>query len=85
MAVSQFRRFLAEATTRDPDNTSVLDEDQLYGLYISWCLLENSTPSTEATFRAAMKEHRIHFPARGLRGTGPAAKDYILASYPDLP
>jgi hypothetical protein len=85
MTVSQFRRFLAEATTRDPDNTCALGEDQLYGLYISWCLLENRTPATEAEFRAAMREHHIHLPARGLRGTGPAAKDYILASYPDLP
>ncbi|MBB6402871.1 hypothetical protein [Arthrobacter sp. AZCC_0090] len=85
MALSHFERFLAEATTPDPDATHILGQDQLYGLYLSWCLLGNSAPASESEFRAALKEHRIRVPAPGLRGTGPAATDYILATYPALP
>ncbi|WP_120520933.1 hypothetical protein [Arthrobacter celericrescens] len=85
MAVSHFDRFLAEATVPDPDPTRCVDIDQLFGLYISWCNVQQQIPDSEHVFRAAMKRHGINTSAPGLRKTGPAAMDYILASYPALP
>ncbi len=85
MAISHFGRFLAEATIPDPDPTRSLGLDELFGLYISWCQVHHHVPANEADFRSAMKEHGIKVPVPGLRITGPAAMDYILASYPALP
>ncbi|WP_115788326.1 hypothetical protein [Arthrobacter silvisoli] len=85
MAVSEIGRFLAEATVPDTDPTRCLGLDQLFGLYISWCGLNHHAPGTEADFRAAIKQHGINLSAPGLRKTGPAAMDYILATYPALP
>ncbi|MET3923182.1 hypothetical protein [Arthrobacter sp. UYEF20] len=56
--------------------------DCLYGLYTSWCLLHHINPSADITFRAAMHRRGIDRPNCGRRMMGPAATDYILASYP---
>ena len=85
MAVSHFDHFLAEATVPDSDPMLTLGLEELFGLYISWCNVHHHIPGTEADFRAAMKQHGINASAPGLRMTGPAATDYILASYPALP
>jgi hypothetical protein len=85
MAVSRFEQFLAEATVPDTDPARSLGFEELFGLYISWCTLHRLVPATEAGFRVAMKRHGIDAMATGLRMTGPAAKDYILESYPVLP
>jgi len=84
MANSQFDLFLHEATYSDHVSDSSLDRDRLYGLYTSWCFVNEQPPGTESSFWAAMK-HRVS-PGRrnGLRMKGPAAADYILASYPGL-
>lgn len=79
MAVSHFQRFLSEATTPDPDPTRRLSEDQLYGLYISWCQANHCPPASDSDFRAAIRQHHVRLPS--LRITGPAAADYILATY----
>ncbi|WP_427172272.1 hypothetical protein [Arthrobacter sp. 92] len=84
MAVSQFNRFLTEATSPAADGHSSLRKDQLYGLYTSWCLLNQSSPEPGSIFWTAMRNLRIRPSTNGLRMTGPAAADYILASYPDL-
>jgi hypothetical protein len=84
MAVTHFDRFLSEATAPDYDGGLSLRKDQLYGLYTSWCLVNNSTPARGADFWSAMKGHRIRRSDSGLRMTGPAAADYILATYPAL-
>ncbi|WP_164200334.1 hypothetical protein [[Micrococcus luteus] ATCC 49442] len=83
MAPSQYDVFLTEATINDHTD-STLGRDCLYGLYTSWCLLHHLEPGTEVTFWAAMKKKHIHPGHNGLRMKGPAAADYILASYPGL-
>ena len=73
MANSQFDTFLDEATTpsdRDPD--LALARDPLYGLYTSWCFINQPAPRAETAFWAAMAR-RIHPGHNGLRMKGPAA------------
>jgi len=81
MATSHFEQFLDEATVPDLDTDCPLGTDCLYGLYTSWCLLHGMKPQVDSTFRAAM--HRCDIDIHGRRMRGPAAADYILASYPD--
>ena len=80
MPTSNFEDFLNEATA--PDTDSTLGPDCLYGLYISWCLSHNLVPAADGAFRAAMHQCGIDVHNSGLRMTGPAAADYILATYP---
>lgn len=77
-------RFLSEATIEGADDSNSLRKDQLYGLYISWCLLHNAAPDPVSGFWAALKAQRIKPGRSRLRMAGPAATDYILASYPAL-
>lgn len=84
MADSQFDQFLQEATTHDPTSDAALGRNRLYGLYTSWCFLTQAAPTPEDAFWAAMKKKRIRPERAGLRMKGPAAADYILASYPGL-
>jgi hypothetical protein len=80
-----FDKFLEEATINSDDwSDSALGRDCFYGLYTSWCLLQQSVPQPEGTFLAAMRTKGIHPAGNGLRMTGPAAADYILASCPAL-
>ncbi|VXC29095.1 conserved hypothetical protein [Arthrobacter sp. 9AX] len=83
MAHSQFDLFLQEATLFDKASDQGLDDDRLYGLYTSWCFINQLKPGKESVFWAAMK-HRIPAGHNGLRMKGPAAADYILTSYPGL-
>lgn len=83
-ASAHIDRFLAEATTEGTDDGNSLRKDQLYGLYISWCLLHNAAPHPVTGFWAALKAHRITPGRSRLRMAGPAATDYILATYPAL-
>ncbi|MGM7777703.1 hypothetical protein ACSVHC_17035 [Arthrobacter sp. KNU-44] len=81
----QFDQFLEEATIITNDRSdSPLGRDRFYGLYTSWCLLQQSVPQPESAFLAAMRTKGIHPAGNGLRMTGPAAADYILASCPAL-
>ncbi|GGI03092.1 hypothetical protein ACFFGR_14500 [Arthrobacter liuii] len=57
--------------------------EEPYGLYTSWCVINQHPTGTESNFWAAMK-YRITPGCNGLRMKGPAAADYILASYPGL-
>jgi hypothetical protein len=83
MAHSQFDVFLQEATQLDQASESTLDDDRLYGLYTSWCFINQQPPGMESAFWAAMK-HRMPAGHNGLKMKGPAAADYIMASYPGL-
>ena len=83
MAHSQFDVFLQEATHVDQAYDHSLDADRLYGLYTSWCFINQQTPGPESTFWAAMK-NKIDPARNGLRMKGPAATDYIMTSYPGL-
>ncbi len=81
MAISHFERFLLDATV--PDSTlSPLGPDCLYGLYTNWCLLHNITPVEDITFRSAMERCGVKLSSSRRRMAGPAAMEYILASYP---
>ncbi|MFE4226554.1 hypothetical protein ACFRJ8_01560 [Arthrobacter sp. NPDC056886] len=84
MATSQFDQFLQEATIQDSGSDHALGKDCLYGLYTSWCFLNQITPQAEDAFWAAMQAKQIHPERTRLRMKGPAAADYILASYPAL-
>lgn len=46
MGVSKIDRFLSEATTPDQEGDASLRKDQLYGLYTSWCMLNQFAPAT---------------------------------------
>ena len=82
MATSHFEQFLDEATVPDFDTDSPLGPDCLYGLYTSWCLIHGADPRPDITFWAGMHRCGIDIHDSRLRMMGPAAVDYILASYP---
>jgi hypothetical protein len=92
MNVPGYSRFLSESITHDPERQTGLRGDELYGVYISWCLLNSEKPGSSAAFWAATK--RQGYGARhrrtgryiwpGLAMTGPAAVDYILSNRPSL-
>lgn len=90
MSVSNYSRFLSECIVQAPDRQPGLLEDEVYGVYVSWCLLNRKHPSSESALSAAL-EQLGHIKPAGVRGryaglavTGPAAVDYILASQPSL-
>jgi hypothetical protein len=82
MMISHFQRFLDEATIPDPESDPPLGPDCLYGLYTSWCLLHRISPVSDIAFRAGMRSCGIDIHHIRLEMTGPAAANYILASYP---
>ncbi|MDQ0121020.1 hypothetical protein AB0280_01120 [Pseudarthrobacter sp902506025] len=82
MDASHFTAFLEEATVREFDTDCPLSADCLYGLYVSWCSLKGLRAEADFTFRAAMHRRDIDVHDSRLRMTGPAAADYILATYP---
>ena len=82
MATSHFTQFLDEATIPEFDTDCPLSADCLYGLYVSWCLIHRLEAKPDATFRSAMHRLGIDVHHSRLRMVGPAAADYILASYP---
>ena len=91
MTASTYSLFLADSIAPDEPNHGLTD-DELYRVYTSWCLLRRECPTSSPAFWAAMRERGIPDRRRiakgvirpGLRMTGPAAADYILASQPSL-
>jgi hypothetical protein len=76
----RYDQFLLEATVPDGRPDAALGPDSFYGLYISWCLLNQVAPRPPRAFWAAMRIRGIS-PGRNRLGMkGPAAADYILAS-----
>ena len=65
-------------TERETD--AGLGKDELYGLYTSWCLINQPRREPARSLWAALKQHRINPRHNHLTMTGPAATDYILAS-----
>ena len=90
MTASDYNRFVKTCIAADEDPQEGLAEDEMYGVYISWCLLQNERPRPARAFWAAMsglglsERRRVahRFVRPGLRATGPAAVDYILARRP---
>lgn len=92
METPDYARFVQDCIAADTLDDHRLTEDQLYGVYLSWCTLQAQTPGPCKSFWAAMSRLGVHerhgiahrYIRPGLRMTGPAALDYILASRPSL-
>lgn len=92
MTLSIYRRFISDCIAVDAGEDHGLTDDELYGVYISWCALHGQEIETCKAFWTAMAELGLHRRRRinrryvrpGLRMTGPAAVDYILASRASL-
>lgn len=92
MSAKNCTRFLSECIICNPENQSGLREDEVYGVYLSWCVLNAENPCPEPSLWAAMNRHALQEPGHaagrrvwpGLAMTGPAAVDYILSSQPSL-
>lgn len=92
MSTPTYARFLSECFVQDSDKQPALREDEIYGLYISWCLLNAEQPGPTTSLWTAMHQQghsklerntgRHEWP--GLAMKGPAAVDYILSSQPSL-
>ncbi|MFB8369758.1 hypothetical protein ACFC25_10380 [Pseudarthrobacter sp. NPDC055928] len=91
MIASTYSLFLADSIAPAEPNHG-LSDDELYGVYTSWCLLRREFPTASPAFWTAMRERGIPDRCRiakrvirpGLRMTGPAAVDYILTSQPSM-
>lgn len=85
-------RFVQDCIAADTFDDYRLTEDQLFGVYLSWCALLGQNPGPCESFWAAMSRLGVHerrgndrrYLRPGLRMKGPAALDYILASQPSL-
>lgn len=92
MTAPIFRRFLAESIVHDPAREEGLRDDEIYGVYLSWCFLNDHEPVSDRAFWAAMRGQGFIRPrgavgryvCAGVGMTGPAAVDYILSSHPSL-
>ncbi|MGN8132743.1 hypothetical protein [Arthrobacter sp. RC1.1 241] len=92
METPDYARFVHECIAADAVDDHILSEDQFYGVYLSWCALQSQMPGPCESFWAAMSQLGIRERGAnddrcirpGLRMTGPAALDYILASQPSL-
>ena len=90
MTASDYDRFVKTCITADWELQEGLAEDEMYGVYISWCLLQYDRPRPARAFWTAMngmglsERRRVahRFVRPGLRVRGPAAVDYILARRP---
>lgn len=91
METSDYTRFIQDCIAADTARDQGLTEDQLYGVYLSWCHLGQRPAASYESFQSAMSKlglsrrqdnHCYIWPK--LRMTGPAAVDYILASQPSL-
>lgn len=82
---AHFDTFITEAIKEEGPTEAGLSPDELYGLYTSWCLLNNEPlQPTDALWRSL--EVRGISPTANRLGMkkGPAAADYIVASAPNL-
>lgn len=92
MSVPNYTRFLSDCFFQDRERQPALREDDIYGVYVSWCLLNGQKPGPATSLwvamdqRGYMNQHREtgrpEWPGLSLKG--PAAVDYILTSQPSL-
>jgi hypothetical protein len=92
MSIPKYSRFLSDCFMSDLERQPALREDEVYGVYLSWCMLNAEQPGSTTSLWEAMhkqghtKQHRTsgrhEWP--GLSMKGPAAVDYILSSRPTL-
>lgn len=79
-----FDAFLSEAVSMDPGSDRGLDREELFGLYTSWCLLTGRAPQPETILWLALRDRGITPGRNSVAMTGPAARDYIVASAPSV-
>jgi hypothetical protein len=86
-----YATFVQDCIAADTTEDHGITEDDMYGLYLSWCILHQQPPTPCESFWAAMSNMGFHEQIssnhrhiQGLRMTGPAAVDYILSSRPSL-
>lgn len=92
MNVRNCSRFVSECVTSVPGKEPGVSEDEMYGVYLSWCLLNAENPRSSESLWAAVRQegHRLKHCLDGrnewpeLSLAGPAVVDYILASQPSL-
>ena len=92
METPDYVHFIQDCLAPDNAEDYGLTEDEMYGLYLSWCHLQGRSPASCRSFWAAMSAHGLQTRRRsnrgyirpGLRMSGPAALDYILANRPGL-
>ncbi len=54
MSIPDYPRFLSECIIHSPDEQPGLREDEMYGVYFSWCFLNQKQPASDQAFWAAM-------------------------------
>lgn len=81
---THFDQFLNEALTTFRETDGGLGREELYGLYTSWCHINQAQPESAESLWAALDGRRIKPEDNTLAMTGPAALDYIVSSSPDL-
>ncbi|MDJ0319968.1 hypothetical protein [Pseudarthrobacter sp. PS3-L1] len=84
MAHRHIRIFLSEAVSADPGSEEGLNREQLFGLYTSWCVLNDHEPLGAHTLWMELRAHHVDPDKNSLAMTGEAATDYIVSSAPDL-
>lgn len=92
MSAPDYSRFLSECIIHDPEEQPGLREDEMYGVYLSWCLMNQQQFVSDHAFWAAKSTrgyNRSHHGAGrqicpGLGMKGQAAVDYILSSQPSI-
>ncbi|CAM3218925.1 hypothetical protein PSET11_00612 [Arthrobacter ulcerisalmonis] len=84
MEHEQIESFLNEAVSADPGADEGLSRDELFGLYTSWCFLNQRKPVADSVLWAKLRERQINPDHNTLAMIGPAAADYILASAPAI-
>lgn len=92
MQTPDYTRFIQDCIASDDAEDHGLTDDEMYGLFLSWCHLQGQPPTPCKPFWKAMSAHGLRTRRRinrryvrpGLRMTGPAALDYILANRPSL-
>jgi hypothetical protein len=82
MLKSPLQEFVHDCIARNQDADG-LTQEELYGLYLSWCSLRGTPPAPARTFRAWLRAVNIQPDHRGglcagLAMTGPTACDYIV-------
>lgn len=82
MLKSPLHEFVNDCIARNQDADG-LTQEELYGLYLSWCSLRRTTPAPARSFRAGLRAANIQpdHPGglcTGLAMIGPAACDYIV-------
>ena len=93
MSVPNYTRFVSECLIQDPARQPSLSDDEIYGVYLSWFILNKEKPGSSKSLWAALSRHGHmkqphtggHHIWPGRTMTGPAAVDYILMSQPAKP